>query len=57
MSTHRWPVDDQQFCSAPGDAHPGNAARIDVSTLILLAQLRAKTHALCDARDIGNSGY
>ncbi len=39
--------------TALGDAHPGNAARSDVSTLILLAQLRAKAHALCDALNLG----
>ena len=39
--------------TALGDAHPGNAARADVSTLLRLAQLRAKAHALCDALDLG----
>ncbi len=39
--------------TALGDAHPGNAARSDVSTLILLAQLRAKAQALCDALNLG----
>ena len=38
--------------TALGDAHPGNAARADVSTLLLLAQLRAKAHALCDALNL-----
>ncbi len=39
--------------TALGDAHPGNAARSDVSTLILLAQRRAKAHALYDAFNLG----
>jgi hypothetical protein len=38
--------------TALGDAHPGNAGRADPSTLLLLAQVRAKAHALCDALNL-----
>lgn len=39
--------------TALGDAHHGNPARADVSTLVLLAQPQAKAHALCDALNLG----
>jgi hypothetical protein len=38
--------------TALGDAYPGNASRSDVSTLLRLAAVRAKGHALCDALNL-----
>jgi hypothetical protein len=38
--------------SSLGDARPGNVGRIDVSSLIAAAQIRAKAHALCDALNL-----
>jgi hypothetical protein len=35
--------------TALADACPGNAGRSGVATLLHLAQLRVKSHALCDA--------
>jgi hypothetical protein len=35
--------------TALADAYPGNAGQSDVDTMLHLAQLRAKSHALCDA--------
>ena len=38
--------------TALGEAWPGSAARGDATTLLLLAQLRAKARALCEALNL-----
>jgi len=40
---------DRGTFTALADAYPGNAGRSDLATLLNLAQLRARSHALCDA--------
>ena len=43
---------DRGTFTALADAYPGNAGRSDVATLLNLAQLQAKSHALCDALNL-----
>ena len=47
-------TDEQRWdtIGALGEAWPGNAARGDATTQLLLAQLRAKARALCEALNL-----